>query len=272
LERVEHDSSVSGQQDQSYSLFSTSLGLLSGEKGQLQWSTLIDYSERAPSIEELYSNGPHLATETFEIGDQNLDTESAIGLTTSVQRQTDAYSFGISAYLNKFSDFIYLSGTGAEEDGLPVFTYQQHDATIWGFDISGDFVVFSTNNGDLTLGAAYEQVSAELDEGPAKYLPRTPGDRSSLSLSWQGDVWYAKLRYEYVAEQDKVAPMELNTDSYEDINLYIERSFALSSGDLSIYLKGKNLSDDEQREHTSFIKDIAPAPGRSWYAGLRYKF
>ncbi|MCM0001346.1 MAG: TonB-dependent receptor, partial [Erythrobacter sp.] len=91
-------------------------------------------AERAPSAEELFSDGPHIATQAFEIGDPDLATERAWGLEAFARGQLGKGTFGLTAYRQWFSNYIFLEETGEEEDDLPVFQYLQGDADCWGFE------------------------------------------------------------------------------------------------------------------------------------------
>jgi len=41
---------------------------------------------------------------------------------------------------------------------------------------------------------------------------------------------------------------------------------------VTVSLRGRNLTDAEIREHASYLKDIAPSPGRSVSLGLAFTF
>ena len=82
----------------------------------------------------------------------------------------------------------------------------------------------------------------------------------------------ARIDYLYVDEQDDVTEFELPTEDYEDLRVFVGTSLPLDFGELELFLQGKNLTDDEQRYHTSFIKDFAPRPGRSIEGGVRFTF
>ena len=75
-----------------------------------------------------------------------------------------------------------------------------------------------------------------------------------------------------VTDQDDTAFDELPTDEYTDLRAYVGLKLPFSVGDMEVFLNAKNLTDDEQRYHTSFIKDFAPAPGRTIEAGVRVSF
>ena len=86
-----------------------------------------------------------------------------------------------------------------------------------------------------------------------------------------GDWWTGKLELRHVGEQDRVADFELPTDSYQTINAYLSAT-PFADRKLRLFLEGRNLNDAEAREHASFLKDLAPLPGRSFRLGVGYKF
>ncbi len=133
-ETVDHQPSEAGLADTDFSTISTSLGIVYPVNDVLSLAGLIDYSERAPSIEELYSNGPHLATQSFEIGDVNLQEEAALAFTGTATLQSDLYDFSVSVYRMSFDDFIYQASTGEILDEFPVLVYRQEDANFTGVD------------------------------------------------------------------------------------------------------------------------------------------
>ena len=274
VESVDHNPVDAGLIDTSFTSFSSSLGALIEASEVFDLSVLLDFTERAPSIEELYSNGPHLATQTFEIGDQNLTEESAIGLSVSGHYHTEQFEINATFYANQFDDFIYQESTGEIEDDLPVLLYRQNDADFVGLDLEFALHLTQVLGGDLDLSAQFDFVDAdvELDSGAEESLPRIPADSQALALNWNNDVWRANLRFTNVSAQDDVASFEFATESYTDISFQINRRIEIADSSLDLFLNGSNLSDEEQREHTSFVKDVAPAPGRRLEVGARFSF
>ena len=104
---------------------------------------LADYSTRAPAGDELYADGPHPATSSFEFGDPNLEEEKAINLSAILDAQGDRWSLHGCLYLTEFSDFIYQQATGEEMRGLTVLLFSQADATFVGLDLEGTATVAS---------------------------------------------------------------------------------------------------------------------------------
>ncbi|MDZ7670923.1 MAG: hypothetical protein U5Q16_16430 [Gammaproteobacteria bacterium] len=83
----------------------------------------------------------------------------------------------------------------------------------------------------------------------------------------------ASVDYLRAREKDSVAGFELPTEAYNDVRAYLGADFGLGKdASLTVFLQGRNLTDDEQRQHSSFIKDLAPQPGRTVEAGIRARF
>ena len=270
--RIDSMNADSAGVSRSFTTLSASVGAIVPLGDSTSVSALFDYAERAPGIEELFSNGPHLATNTFEIGDATLDEESSANITFGFAYETDLVDAHFEFYRYDFNDFIYQSATGEEEDELPVLVYRQNDATFTGMDVEVGFHLANVGSGDLDLSLSYDIIDADFDNGQLGNLPRIPSDRWGATLKWSNDVWRAKLVYADVAEQDDNAIFELPTDGYYDVSAKLERKFTLGETQITAFVHGKNLTDEEQRSSVSFVKDQAPAPGRRVEAGIQFKF
>jgi len=273
FEQVDHSPSAQGLPDLSFDSFSASLGLLGSLNESLTLSGMLDLSSRAPTAEELYSNGPHLATNAFEIGDPNLNEEDVAALTLSAGYANERIELDSSIYTMQFENYIYEIGTGEEMDELPVFRWQQGDATFTGANLKGLVHLAAVGGGDLDVNFLFDVVRGRLDNGTAnRNLPRIPAGRSSIGFSWKNDSWETSIDYLRVNNQRRVAGFELPTDSYDDLSLFIQRKLDWDGNEVNVFLHGRNLTDDEQRHHGSIVKDFAPAPGRRWEVGIRLDF
>jgi len=158
-------------------------------------------------------------------------------------------------------------------DGLPVFRWQQDDATFTGVNLKGLVHLAIVGGGDLDFNFLLDVVRGELDrDANNRNLPRIPAGRASVGMSWKNDAWEMSVDYLRVDNQRRVAGLELPTDSYEDLSVFLQRKLALAGNELNVFLHGRNLTDDEQRHHGSIVKDFAPAPGRRWEVGVRMDF
>lgn len=268
--RVEHDPEA-GSSD-SFTDFAVSFGIVALLNDMARVGLLLDVSSRAPVSEELYSNGPHLTTGTFEVGNPDLDNERATGLSATLNLNGERWKGQATLYFTRFTDFIFEAATGEEEDELPVYVYQQNDATFHGIDAELSRTLANWDQGSLDLRGMLDYVSAEVDGTDNDNLPRIPPLRYGLGLTWKHQRFTASVDYIHVRDQDDVADNEFVTDSYDDLRVHLGMDIPVGDSVVGIFLNGKNLTDDEQRLHTSFIKDFAPAPGRTIEGGVRINF
>lgn len=269
--RLEHE--PLGAPRERFTTYGVSVGVVLPVGTGWRLGLLGDLSSRAPVAEELYSDGPHLATRAFEIGDPSLDAEKAFNLSATLQFDGERWSLSGTAYYTQFSEFISQQATGDVEDGLPVFVYQQEDARFLGLDLTLGWQAATWERGGLTLRGLFDFVDAELDVSGNDNLPRIPPMRYGVGAEVAVGFVTASLDYLRVEDQDETAPLELSTPGYDDLQAYLGVELPVAADQhLTVFVSGRNLTDDEQRLHTSFIKDFAPAPGRTVEAGLRYVF
>jgi iron complex outermembrane receptor protein len=230
----------------------------------------LDRAERAPSAEELLSDGPHEATGSFEIGDPTLDVEASSQIEVGIHFHGDRVRAELAAYDNRFDDFIFLADTDLEEDGLPVRLWTQADARFRGFEAEVEATVADTAWGRLDASAFGDRVSGSLRDGGN--LPRIAPARFGISLDWTYDAVRASASATRYADQDRTAALESATPGYTLVDAQVSWAFDLGDADGELFLAGRNLTDREARVHTSLLKDRAPLPGRGFVLGFRSRF
>lgn len=225
-------------------------------------------TQRAPSEVELFADGPHIATAAYERGDIDLDKETSTTFEATLHYDRDAFSGEIHAYKSTYDGFIDEVQTGEVIDDLPVFQFTQSGADFHGFEAEAAYDVWQSGDRKITLAGSADYVEATTDQGPAARIP---------PFSVTGKVSYASKLFDisaelrHVGEQDKLASYELPTDGYTLFNVSAAvRPFA--DHDVTLFAEGRNLTDQEAREHASFLKDIAPMPGRNLRVGVAYRF
>ena len=227
-------------------------------------------AERAPSAEELFSNGPHIATQAFEIGDPNLGTESAWGIEGFARGKVGLIEFSAAIYRQWFDDFIYLSDTGAEEDDLPVFVYLQQDADWFGAEADVRLPVMDTRTFTLFADARASFTNAEFDDGTK--VPRIPPLELLGALEAQSRAFDVRGEVQWFARQDDVADFETPTDSFTLVNAYVTWRPFEGSENVSVIVGAENIFDVTGRRHASFTKDFVPLAGRNIRASVRLSF
>ena len=233
------------------------------------------HNQRAPSEVELFADGVHIATAAYETGDIDLDTEKVTTLEGTAHYDRGRLSGDLHLYHSWYDGFIDERATGEEflfeeEDELfPVYQFVQTDARFYGFEVEGAYALWEDGDRKLSLEGAADYVRAETDLGPAA---RIPPWSATGRLAWTTARYDASVEVRHVGEQDRVAnDFELPTDSYTLLNLAAAvRPF--SDRNVTVFAEARNLTDEEAREHASFLKDIAPLPGRNLRVGVAYRF
>lgn len=228
-------------------------------------------TERAPTELELFANGPHKATQAFEVGDPDLDKEVATSVEGKARFETEGLRLEASAFHVDFADYIALIDTGAVDpiEDLPIFAFRQQDATFTGGELTAAATLFNQNGWMVSADGSIDVVRAEFDGGGD--VPRIPPLSWTIGVDAQTGPFNARLEYVRADDQDKVAAFEEPTEGYELINARL--SVNLREDDrLVVLLDARNLTDEEVREHTSFVKDLAPRPGRTVRLALSAKF
>lgn len=230
----------------------------------------LDRAERAPTAEELFSDGPHIATQSFEIGNAGLDVETSTSAEIGLHLHQGRFEGKASVYRSSYGNYIYLVDTGAEEDDLPVRAWVQGDATFTGWELEGSVDLFENASGLWQLRLFADAVDAKLDGGGR--LPRIAPGRVGADLNWSLDGWRARVGAVRVADQDDVAELESPTEGYTRVDAGLAYHWDVGSAGWEAFFEGRNLTDEDARVHTSYLKDFAPLPGRNLAVGLRVAF
>jgi iron complex outermembrane receptor protein len=261
-QRVDADADpVIGNPDltRSFNAYSASAGASVGPK-TFRIGLNLSHTERAPSAEELYVNGPHPGTQAFEVGDPTMSKEKSNGVELTLRSTGDGFTVGASAYRMWFDDYIYQQATGAIEDDLPVFDYRQAKARYLGFEVDGSVRVAEIGGVTLNADALADYVKATIETvGPA---PRIPPFRVLAGIEAQSDRLSGRLEAERTARQDRLAAFETPTQGFTLVNASIVFKPLKGNEATSLTLSANNIFDVDARRHASFLKDFAPLAGR----------
>ena len=271
--------------------------------GALRWdlnpdlhlSVGLDRAQRSPTAEELFSNGFHVATGSVELGTPDLDVETANRAELGLHWHSGPLRLSASVYHARFDDFIYLADTGID-DGGPVRLWTQDDATFNGAEAEADWTFAQNATGTWAVRVFGDVVRGELDGNGTREvaiavphgdhshdynselsrggnLPRIAPSRFGGELRWASGAWRASLGAVRYARQDDVAAFETETPGYTLVDAHLAWHVDTAGGNAwEVFLDGSNLLDEEARTHTSFLKDLAPLPGRGVAFGVRTFF
>jgi iron complex outermembrane receptor protein len=230
-------------------------------------------AQRVPVAEELLANGPHLATATFEVGNAALGVETSQHVDIALRKTAGNLTWSITAFLTEFDDFIYLSDTGTVDTAseLGIFEYVQQDARFHGLEAELFVPLHKTAQGEFDLRLMADVVEGKLDSG--EYLPRLPPLRYGARAQYHNDRLIVGIESMRHTEQDHLAPLETPTAAFTMLSADLDWLIADNGGRAwRLLLRGNNLLDEDARRSTSFIKDIAPLPGRNYSVSIRASF
>lgn len=273
------------KQDVSTDLFSTiddsafSLSLGATFNLSDNWTLPINFAsaQRLATAEELFSNQsgtqeliPHLATSTIEIGNPELNQETANNIDIGLRYRNNDFSFNLAVFYNRIDDYIYLDSSGEELDSIPIFYYQQKLATFKGFEADLAYKHNDSFGNNWNYRFFTDSTKAELNGGIN--VPRIPANRIGFDFGWLRGDWSMNLDYVHVSKQDSLSEFELPTEGYDDVSFGANLILTSTNTESLVFIKIQNLLNEEIREHASFIKDIAPRPARSLSTGIRITF
>ncbi|MBE0660179.1 MAG: TonB-dependent receptor [Bryobacteraceae bacterium] len=220
-------------------------------------------SYRAPSLEELFNNGPHPGNAIFEIGNANLKRELSDGVDLAIRHRGRRIRLETNFYRYQMHDFVYFQPTGEENDGFPVAEYRQADARFTGAEARLEAALHSS----LWLLLGFDAVDANLSES-RQNLPRIPPTRGRLGFDYRFKGLSVRPELVLANRQWQIAPTETPTAGYALVNINASYTWASQHLMHTISANSFNLGDRLYRNHLSFIKAYAPEIGR----GIRFTY
>jgi iron complex outermembrane receptor protein len=231
----------------------------------------VSMAQRAPSAEELYSNGVHHPTETFDRGNQSLKTERSSNLELTLQKTSEALRWRANLYQNKIQNFIYGSVSTGTQGMAFDRDFTQGAATLRGFEAELSYGLYQPG---LSGRIFIDSSRGSLDQ--VGNLPLQPATRGGLSLGYQRAAWNTSLSVVHANAQNRIAPTSISaetvTGSYTQLDASLSYVQRVGRWDLTWFLLARNLLNQEIRLSTSLLKDYVPQAGRNLVAGLRANF
>lgn len=287
------------QADQDFLPVSAALGAIWDFAPGWQLAVNGNYSQRAPTAEELFARGPHDATFQFIVGDPALDVEKNIGIDVNLRKTAGPIHGSLSGFYNHYDGFIDFTPTADFEDGLRVFIYTPKRAEFFGGEAKVDFHLLPeqltrtalSDNDPKSVKSVITGATAEPEKNPNDIFLRFQGDyvhatdldtgnplpritplRYSASINYDGEHWSGSIEGQRVNRQYRAAEFETSTPGYTFLNANLGYKFRVGATYNYVYLRGTNLLDEEARDHTSFLKEVLPLAGRGVVVGLRTTF
>jgi iron complex outermembrane receptor protein len=259
FETTKHENTGSGE-TRSFDLLSLSGGGDVHLNDNVRLGGTVFRTERAPTTEELFSNGPHLATNQFELGDIDLGKEIATGIEAAFRHRVDGHYITVNAFYTDYQDYIFEIETGATQDDLPVFQFSAEDASFKGFEVLAGANLGEFNGYDISVDGLVEYVRAKTD---SDNLPRIPPLSVLAGMEAENERFKFRAELDYAASQNQLAAFETTTEDFALFNVFATWKAPIGTQDVRLKLSVLNLFDTDARQHTSFLKDVVPLPGRN---------
>ena len=245
--------------------------------------------ERLPSVIELFMNGPHMATGRLETGNPNLMSETSDNFDITLNYENDGFYAYASFYVTDVDNYITLMDEDEDHDehededhdehededhdehedehddhghgNLIHANYVQEDAEFDGYEFEFG-KSFDMDSGVLNLSFGRDVVNAKFSDG--HYVPRINPSRNVYAMSYERNNLVFKLNLKDVDKQRDIGEGESITDAYRMLDARLTRTFDLSGkGKLKVSVYGRNLLDEVARNHSSFVKNEVPLPGKN---------
>ena len=220
-------------------------------------------SFRAPALEELYNFGPHVGNRAFEIGNPGLAGETGNGLDASLRHGEGRVRGELNFFYYGFDNFIFPFATGEAVDELFEIEYTQRNARFTGAEANLGIGLHSA----LRLNLGMDYVDAK-DTDTGTYLPRIPPLRGSIGLDIRRGGFRLAPELVLASEQSRTFTNETPTGEYAVVNLKASYTHAQQHLAHQFSANVFNVGNEFYRNHSSFIKDLAPEIGR----GVRFTY
>jgi iron complex outermembrane receptor protein len=253
-----------------FTTFSASLGASITPSDATLLGLTFSRTERPPTPEELYSDGPHFASFSFELGDPSLDPEVAYSVELSGRIRSEHASAGVTFFYTRYDDFIFLRDTGNIQDDLPERIYSATGARFVGVEVEGDGDLAHFGEWVLKARGSLDVTRAERTNGDD--LPRIAPLRLRGEVALEGRHADASLGFEWASRQKRIATFERETDSYAFVNASVAWRPLEQAPGFALRLDARNLLDETGRNHVSFLKEFAPIAGRSVRVSAQVEF
>lgn len=254
---------------------------------QHQLSLAFTHSQRAPQIQELFTDGFHHATRSYERGDAGLKKELSNNLDLGYRFNSDWMTAEINLFHNWANDYIYQQRSSSElfneaegnfvtpsatcDECFPVLDTKQADAIFKGFEAQTIFPLVQNNYGaiDLTLFGDYTRGTFNRGDD----VPRMPPLRYGMQLSYEKNEFSSNARLTRGEAQTNAGENETDTDSYLLLDVGAQYRIAdIHKSEILLFAKGKNLLNENIRNSTSYLRNFAPEPGRGVELGIRVSY
>lgn len=267
-----------------FGAFSGSLGALYELRDGIRIGTNVSRAYRTPDFNELYSDGPHLAAYSYDVGNPALDEETGIGVDVFARITRQSFRAEVAAFRNEMSGYVFPRNTGllGRVGQRPQFQYTGQDAVLTGVEGEAQVHLSSTLSLDATASYVRGTLAATGDSLPAvdglparassRFLPLMPAPNARLMLRYDVPRWFIGGGGRVAARQNRLGDFETETAGYGVVDLVGGVRLPFASNVHSITLRIDNALNQSYRNHLSRTKLVMPEAGRNVQLLYRLSF
>ena len=219
---------------------------------------------RTPGIEELFSDGPHLAVYSYEIGNAELGSEDGLGTEAFLRYAAKRMKINLTVFRNQIYSYLIQANTGEIEWGsgaagwLWIYQYQGQNAILEGAEFSVNTEILPRFQAEA--GMSYVRGTLTASESP---LERIPPFNGKVALRYVTHPLNLHFTARFSAGQHRLGDFEEATDGYIVYDAGFQFSFPWWQLQHQAVVTVENIFDTEYRQHLSRIKSVMPEPGRN---------
>jgi iron complex outermembrane receptor protein len=263
-----------------FNAVSGALGLLYAARPDVRIGTSVSRAYRTPDFNELYSNGPHLAANAFEVGDPDLRAETGVGIDAFVRVTRERLRLELAAFRNSLANYIASSSRGQavqSRQGAPLFQFTNEDAVFTGGEGAAEVSITPQIVAAATVSYVEARFTNERAPIPVFTLTPTRIDTTFVPASRHPSLipplnGRLEVRYErprafgsggvrFADRQNRTGDFEEPTDGYAVADVTAGYRFLAGSQLHTVTLGVDNVFNTEYRNHLSRVKVIMPEPG-----------
>ena len=235
--------------------WSGDLGIVFRPAAEVAVSANVGRAWRAPTLFELFSNGPHLGEARYERGDAGLVPEAGLSVDVGLRVGGPRVHAELAAYHHRISDYIYIRPDTVFIDSLRVYQYAQADAELVGAEASLELEVVP----GLTARTRIDGVRGT-NLTAHEPLPLVPPLRTGFSVAWRDAL---DLDVDTYARQDRPNPLDIQTAGYTLVHVSAGREVKLFGRPMRLDVAVRNVFNTSYRSFLSRYKEFALDPGRN---------
>lgn len=257
--------------------FSVSSGLVFYPAPDWSVGLALSRTERLPTVQELFSHGPHGGTGSYEVGSSALGAERSLGADLSIRKRAGFATGMVGVFANWIDGYIFeqelpdgVIPEAANPEGLRPLQFVARDARFYGGEAEISFHLIDEQDHHVHLNVMADAVRAKQDDGTP--LPRIPPFRAGIGLRYDDARWNVGIEVQRAFRQNRATAAESITPAYTLVHANADYLISAGRVTYTLFAHGRNLTNETARVHTSFLKDFAPLPGRGVVFGVRAEF